>query len=197
MNDALTVYLFGCVVATFLLVCIRLPIGWLFRWMTKSNVAQRNFRKITARDERGWGVYVFMYIFEIALSWISVATQVFWGMPYNVFRALREMLTPAPEAIRALRFPLYNNPDMSPEAVWAHLYSLHQLNGGNRATVRALLADMNEAKGNAPCFDVEHALVQLAALRHVDAEVIEQTKTAYENKWADEGDFEHLFPSRS
>jgi hypothetical protein len=86
---------------------------------------------------------------------------------------LREVFTSVPQEIKQLRFPLYNNPDMSREAVWACMRALQARAGGNLATASELLGSLQAVIDNYKHFDAGLALKHLKELNVVSAEAID------------------------
>jgi len=58
-----------------------------------------------------------------ALSWVGVVVGLV-KFAIVFLRIIRDVVAQTPEAIKVLRYPLRNNPDLSREAVWAYVYAL-------------------------------------------------------------------------
>jgi hypothetical protein len=181
MDNWLELYILGCVAAA--VVCIfNWILLWSMRWLSKTSIFLRNMKKIqppsevsvVARTLSGVGAV----LFEIAFSWISVLVGII-GFFRTVFVGLREVFTSVPEGIRALRFPLFNNPHMSPEAVWAHAVAIAVLAGepvSDASQLLAMLADvMSERSGFGAC----RALSILASLGVVDPKIIDEASRQF------------------
>ena len=175
MNEWLAIYIAGGV-AGVILSLARLIVVRAYAWATKSNVVAKNLRKIDPPAAESFvtkvGAWAVAWGLTFLLSWISVAFELFWGIPVAVLRILREMFSSTPEAIKLLRFPLRNNPAMSAEAVFAHMTALNRLAGQNTLTEPQLMLKLDEVKKRVPSFEPSVAVDQLAALRAVDEDVL-------------------------
>jgi len=166
MNDYLLIYLFGCALA-FVLNIFNVLLFWLLAWFTKGNVVATNLRKLQEPDDDNIWIKTLAtalgFLLEAALSWIGVLAAL-WMTLSTVFKTLRETVTPTPEAIKLLRFPLQTNPNMSREAVWAHVQALRVRLGGNELSTAQLLALLDDMAESHPSFDKATALKQLENL---------------------------------
>ena len=88
-------------------------------------------------------------------------------------RPIREAFVTVPQDIKQLRFPLYNNPDMSREAVWAYVRALHAKTGGTLSTPSELLSSLQSVIDNHKHFDARLELQHLRELHAVSAESID------------------------
>jgi hypothetical protein len=167
-------YLVGCVVYVFLSL-LHLVIFGLIRWMTKTNTLNKNLRKILPPDERSsdekaTAVFTAVVI-NVALSWINVLL-VIWQTLAGLLGTLRELFSSTPEAVKLLRFPLRNNPNMSREAVWAYCEALKVKAGEKQPSESALRSSLDELLEHYPSFDRETALNELKALKVLRADVV-------------------------
>ncbi|HDR9030277.1 TPA: hypothetical protein QDB14_004514 [Burkholderia vietnamiensis] len=168
-------YLVGCLV-TLLLIIAKAIIFSFIGWLTKANILQKNLKKLDPPDTKRWWdrvtAFVFLALFEMVLSWINVPIGL-WQIAAGLFRTLRELLTPAPEEIKLLRFPLRNNPDMPREAVFAHVLAL-SVRAGNvtTGTPENISSALQEIKWNYPSFSDQQAIDTLKSLKVVDSEIL-------------------------
>lgn len=167
-------YLTGCIFVA-LLISLKIIIFLAIGWITKGNILKRNFKKVLPPEEGTFtekaSGFLILFAFDAALSWISVVV-VLWQIATELLRTLRELLSPIPEAIKMLRFPLRNNPDMSRESVWAYLFALQIKVGGKQPTETELLGPLNEIFSYYPSFNRSAALKQLASLNVISPEVL-------------------------
>lgn len=167
-------YLVGCVFV-FLLAPVKLGVFWLLSWITKAHILRKNLKKVAPPDSSTFldrlGIAICLLFVVAAFSWLGVLYAI-WEIAALVFGVLREALVSTPEAIKALRFPLRNNPTMPRESVWAHVQALQIKMGEKQPTETTLLAGLNELKSYYPSFQRDVALKQLAALRVLPREVI-------------------------
>jgi hypothetical protein len=170
----LFIYLLGSALVLILYI-FNATLFWILRWITKANVLAKNLKKLTPPDEETLGVRALVLIvtlaFEAALSWIGVVVAI-WTTTMTLLKVIRESLVSTPEAIKLLRFPLRNNPEMSREAVWAHVHALRIRNGEIQADEYALLSSLNSLHEDHPSFHKEAALNHLKGLKVVRGEVI-------------------------
>ena len=168
------IYLLGCVAAA-MLSLFKAGLFWMIGWITKSNVAEKNLKKIQPPDKETFGekaaTFFTLLAISSAFSWLSVITapfEIMWGL----LKVLREVFASTPEAIKVLRWPLRNNPDMSREAVWAYFFALKLKVGEASPNVYGLLTELNELSEHYPYFDRKAALNQLNGLNVMSAEII-------------------------
>ena len=158
------------------------PLNLLVAWTTKANVVARNLKKIMPPDKQSswhdrlviFGFTIFSLLFGVALSWAGVLFQA-GGILMHFWRQLssiRDALTPKPEAIKSLMFPLRNNPDLSREAVWAYVIALDVKSGNGQPDEHDMLNSLNEIHEYCRCLDRQVALNFLNGLRVVDGNVI-------------------------
>ena len=170
-------YLVGCIlVVVFFLV--KITIFWVINWITKGNILNKNLKKLLPPDERNFGEKVALFfgalILEMALSWINVVI-VLWQITSTLFRTAREVFSSTPEAIKLLRFPLRNNPNLSRESVWAYMFALQIKIGERQPNESELLMTLNDLFGYYPSFDRMAALKQLEILNVISSDVMFST----------------------
>ncbi len=174
MSDWLLLYVIGCI-AAFVLLSFNSILFWFIRWVTKTNILLKNMRKIGPEDKESFAVKVLkgvgLIVAETALSWLSVLAGL-WRLIRIVLETLRDVLTPAPERIRALRFPLRNNPDLPSESVWAHVVGLAVLAGQPLTQPSEVLEALDQLVENRSRFDRRRALLQLQGLHVLDADIV-------------------------
>ena len=95
-----------------------------------------------------------------------------WLIVQLLFHGLRELMTAYPDEIMQLRYPLYNNPGMRREAVWAYLQALEAKAGGGQPSDSKLIWSMDAIIENHPSFSRIEALNHLKGLNTVNAEII-------------------------
>ncbi len=168
------IYLVGCLLAVPMML-LNTVIIWFLNWLTKTNILIRNLKKLAPPDETSLSIktlkIVGIYVFETALSWVSVAAGLF-QLARVLLSTVREALTSIPEAIRTLRFPLRNNPELSRESVWAHAFGLRVLAGDPPGSASEILSSLAEIGEHHRTFDGSLALRQLKALHVVEPEMI-------------------------
>jgi hypothetical protein len=172
------IYLLGCALVV-ILSMFKMLLFWLIAWITKGNIFVKNVKKLDPVDEQGFGqkiaVFIGILTFEAALSWINVLV-VICQIAVNLLKILREALASTPEAIKLLRFPLSNNPNMSREAVWAYVQALEIKIGEKIPNEAALLSSLSNVRETHPSFDREAALYQLNGLNVMSGDVISSAK---------------------
>lgn len=89
-----------------------------------------------------------------------------------LLNVVRESLTTKPESVKALRFPLRNNPNMSREAVWAYLSALSVKAGEKQPNEIDLLYFLDEVADYYPAFNKQVALNQLKDLDFTNKNII-------------------------
>jgi hypothetical protein len=168
------IYLLGCVFVLILSI-FKVILFWFLSWITKGNILKKNLKKLDPADEQAFGrkamVFIGVLAFEAAPSWINVIVGV-WQIIAHLLKIVREALVSTPEAIKELRFPLNNNPNMSREAVWAYVYALSMKVGEKLPGESELLYALNDLREEHPSFNREAALNQLKGLNVVSADVI-------------------------
>lgn len=174
MNEYLFFYLLGCGLVLGLSM-FNLAFFWLLAWITKGNVLAKNLKKLQPPDDESRGIKIFALaagmLLEMALSWIGVLAAL-WMMLSRVFKILREALTSTPEAVKLLRFPLRNNPNMSREAVWAYVHALSVRAGAKQRCAGDLLDLLDSIAEDHPTFDRADALRQLESLNVVSSKEV-------------------------
>lgn len=168
-------YLVGCAVAVALTVVASIAVH-VVSWMSKGNICAKNLRKLDPPEVSPAAAYLGVLVLNGILSWLTVLSFLAWQFPVAVFRFVRELVTSTPETIKLLRFPLYNNPHMTAEAVWAQVVALNLAAGADRPTVRSVLEGLDEVKGKVASFHPELAIDQLSFLKAVDTAVIAEVK---------------------
>jgi hypothetical protein len=170
----ISIYLTGCVLAV-VLIFFKVILTWIVCWVTKENILNKNVKKIQKPNDRSFllkaGLFMGGLIFEAALSWVNVIV-VTWQIFTIPFRVLRETLTTVPDDIKSLRFPLRNNPYMSREAVWAHLFALTVKAGDDATDETNMRYSLDEVAEYYIYFNRESALKQLGSLNVVGDGVI-------------------------
>lgn len=95
-----------------------------FLWITKESVLNKNLLKLQANESISFiqkhMPTVALLLMDVALSWIVVPILI-WKIIALPLELLRKALTSTPNDIKALRYPLWNNPELTSEAVWAHI----------------------------------------------------------------------------
>lgn len=173
----LVIYLTGSALVI-LLSFFKIALYWLIGWFTKENILQKNLRKIQAQRSfltRSLTNSGFIII-ESLLSWINVVI-VIWQILVALLRTIRETFASKPEKIKALRFPLWNNPDMSRESVWAHLLALEINLGEGEPHKFELFSSLEKLSEFYPEFDQKEALHHLGVLKVIDEDIISETIT--------------------
>lgn len=174
-----SLYLLGCVLVA-ALTLIKIAICYSINWVTKGNILKKNLEKISApselsRLERALVFFGALFL-EIALSWVNVFVLL-WQIAIELIKFLREMFCHVPDAIKDLRFQLKNNPNLSPEAVWAYSLSLY-VKSDQSANVPAVIAKWaGEAEESIQNFNFLYALETLLKIGVVSADEIESAKS--------------------
>ena len=174
MSEWAIFYVIGCVGAIFLYI-VDATIGTAINWFTKGNILKGNLKKLDETDKQTFwekvGIAVLLFVSSALLSWIQVLFSL-WSILSKLFNLLRELLTSVPEDIKQLRFPLYNNPEMSREMVWAYLRAIEVKAGVGQPTESKLLSTMEYVTENHPYFNRVEALNHLKSLNVVNGETI-------------------------
>lgn len=169
----LFIYLLGCA-SVLALTAFKVVLFWFVAWVTKANVMNKNLKKLDPVKDQSFGqkaaLFVGILAFEMALSWINVAVAI-WQIAVTLLKVLRDALTSTPEAIKLLRFPLANNPNMSQEAVWAYVYALRIRAGEKTGDKEELLFSLSSFHEEHSSFDRQAALNQLNGLNVLNGEV--------------------------
>ena len=184
MSDWLVIYLSGCVVAA-LLWLVSLALFSTVDWILKGGVVRTNLKKLDGPDtEPFWTKFwtkAVLLALSLALSWIEVVMSL--GLiAWRLMKTLREAFVTVPQDIKQLRFPLYNNPDMSREAVWAYVRALHAKTGGTLSTPSELLSSLQSVIENHKHFNARLALQHLKELNAVSRESIDGAMEKIEAK---------------
>jgi ABC-type multidrug transport system fused ATPase/permease subunit len=173
----LSLYFLGCVLVV-ILTLLKIILLWAVEWLTKANILNKNLKKLLPPDENTFGKKTTLFVgtlaLEAALSWINVVVML-WQIITALLRTVRDVFSSAPEAIKLLRFPLKNNPNMSRESVWAYLLALQMKVGEKEPSESELLLALNDLFGHYPSFDRVAALKQLERLNVMDSDAIAAT----------------------
>lgn len=187
--DLLLFYLVGCfavIVLTLLKVCLFWSVGWL----TGENTMVKNIKKLQPPDKTSTSLKLLKYagivLFEALFSWISVLGILFqiFVMPLKV---LRSFMAIKPDKVKALRFPLWHNPDLSRESIWAHFVALQVEAEGERKSARTLIESLEEIKDYHPRFMPREAVNDLKELGVCSEAVITEVVEVLD-LWAGEND---------
>lgn len=174
----LLIYLLGSLLVI-LLTFVKIALFYIIDWIIKANILNKNLKKLTKPDNKEWYLKVLTFLgvllFEAALSWINVVV-VLGQILFGIVKVLRDVFTPAPEEVKALRFPLRNNPMLSKEAVWAYLMALNVKMGEALQNENGILASIEEVLDNRPDFNYQNALDQLDNLKVMNSETISSVK---------------------
>ncbi|GEM_PF-2028260 len=167
-------YLVGCVLVVVLTV-FKVIFFWTINWIIKANILNKNLRKVLPPDDVTFmekvARLVGTLVVEVMLSWINVVV-ILWQIVVALLRTARDLLSPAPEGIKLLRFPLRNNPAMPRESVWAYLLALQVKVGEKQPNEATIVRSLNELTDYYPSFDRIAALKQLESLNVVSSDVI-------------------------
>jgi hypothetical protein len=170
-------YALGCILVI-ILTLLKIILFGAVDWLTKANILNKNLKKLLPPDEKTFSdkatLFVSLWALEVALSWINVMV-VLWQIITGLIRTARDVFSSAPEAIKLLRFPLRNNPNMSRESVWAYVLALQMRGGEKQPGESELLFALNELFHYYPSFDRIAALKQLERLNVMDTDVISAT----------------------
>lgn len=166
-------YLVGSGVAVFLGLFVILEFQ-ILSWIVKGNVCRGNLNKIQDPETQGFKASAKLFLVNsleaAVMSWLAVL-QYLWRAFWMPISVVREALSSVPEEIKSLRYPLYNNPDLSRESVWAYACALKIKTG---ATVNAIHMKwgLEEIEGYYPSFDSEAALATLQSLVAIDEQTL-------------------------
>ncbi len=167
-------YLVGFCCAVFLIL-VKIMVFSFLNWITKTNILNKNLKKILPPNEETilakWIKLIGVLAAEAALSWINVIVSLF-QIVVTILRVLREAFSSVPEEVKLLRFPLKNNPDMARESVWAYLIALNVKTGEKILTEIELISNLDEVRSYYPSFDYSSALKQLDGLNIISSENI-------------------------
>jgi len=170
----LSIYLLGSIFVV-VLSLVKIILFWPIGWFTKGNTAIKNLKKLLPPDEKTWGEKAILNIgsiaFDVVLSWIAVLLLL-WQIATGLFEMLREVISSKPEAIKVLRFPLYNNPNMSREAVWAYSCALEMKAGRNQLNEGDIIDAVNQLHSHYPSFGRTTAVKELDSLNVVSSDLI-------------------------
>lgn len=174
IHPYLSIYLIGCALVVFLTL-FKAVFYWFIVWITRENILNNNLKKLQSPDERTFPEKALLFLgtiaLEAALSWINVIVIILQIIKL-LLNVIREALTTKPEAVKELRFPLRNNPDMSREAVWAYLSALQVKAGEKQPDVSDLLYSLDELTEYYPSFNKQVALNQLEDLNVISKDTL-------------------------
>jgi len=177
IHPYLLIYLIGCALVVFLTL-FKVVVFWFIGWITKENILNKNLKKLQYPDEETFTSKFLLFfgtlVLEAALSWVNVLVIIFQIIKM-LLTVIREALTTKPEAVKALRFPLRNNPNMSREAVWAYLSALQIKVGEKQPSESDLLYSLEEVEDYYPSFNKQAALNQLKDLNIISKDIILST----------------------
>ena len=179
LHPIILFYLAGCVLVV-VLIFFKIILFWTIDWIIKANILKKNLRKVLPPNamtfmEKGVRL-VLTLVVEALLSWINVVV-ILWQIAATLLRTARDLLSPAPEEIKLLRFPLRNNPDMPRESVWAYLLALQVKAGEKQPSETILVGYLSELSDIYPSFDRIAALKQLESLNVISSDVISASLT--------------------
>ncbi|MEW8403719.1 MAG: hypothetical protein AB2689_28885 [Candidatus Thiodiazotropha taylori] len=185
IHPYLLIYLIGCVLVVVMLP-IQMTLFWIIKWVTKENNLNKNLKKLQPPKEEGllqrFLFVIVMIVIEALLSWINVIVILFKTLKY-ILSILRESLTQKPEIVKSLRFPLWNNPDMTRESVWAHYTGLRIHAAGEQLDESDLHYSLNEVEGFYPYFDKKEAISQLKHLKVIDNEILSSVQESEDTEF--------------
>lgn len=168
-------YLLGCVIAFFLGLVVAVE-SYILSWLFKGNILQKNLNKIkdpaTYGFKANFGLFTFGLFTSVLMSWLGVL-QYLWTIFWVPIRMLRELLSSTPEEIKALRFPLMNNPELSREAVYAYAYALG-VKAGAIPSPWQIAQELKYIEGFYPSFNPKRALETLKSLGVIEQETISE-----------------------
>ena len=174
IHPYLSIYLIGCALVVFLTL-FKVVIFWFIGWITKENILNKNLKKLQYPDETTFTSKTLLFlgatVLEAVLSWVNVLV-IHFQIIKMLLNVVREALTTKPEAVKALRFPLRNNPNMSREAVWAYLSALQVKVGEKQPNESDLLYSLDEVADYYPAFNKQVALNQLKELNVTSKDII-------------------------
>ena len=187
------IYLLGSASALALVIFLAVfiyPLSWFIFRTTKSNVYINNLEKIPTlsriKESKkllsrryplvcDFAEFIRYYLFVFPLlSWIGLILGA-GRILMLVINPISEMLTSKPEAIKLLMLPLYNNPNMSREAVWAYTYALKIKSDGNlpdKKYKKYILSELNDLLNYHSDLDRQAALMHLKGLNVIDDNII-------------------------
>lgn len=150
-----------------ILTLANLILFWSICWITKGNILRQNLKKVQAPDDLTFlqqaCIYIGLLLLNALFSWINVLL-IPLEMIKMLLNVLREALASTPEEIKLLRFPLWNNPHMSREFVWAHYQALNVKALGIRPNADNLNDSLNELVDYYPSFRKKEAINELKKL---------------------------------
>lgn len=178
IHPYLLIYLLGSLLVV-LLILVKLALFHIIDWIIKANILNKNLKKLAKPNNTAWYFRVLKFLgillFESSLSWINVVV-VSVQIPYGIVKVLRDLFTPASEKIKELRFPLRNNPKLSPEAVWAYLMALNVKTGEALPKEHDIIVSIEEVLNNRPDFNYQNALDQIDTLQVINSKIVSSVK---------------------
>jgi hypothetical protein len=178
------IYLSGSIL-TVCLVLFNLALGWTFRQLSGEGWYWYNTEKIglyrhstlgTVTTEKPSLVLALSLIFiEAVSSWIGLLCGV-WKLCHLLLAAMRTFFSKQPEELIRVRFPLRANPDLEPEAVWAHLFSLSILMSAGLFSCEETLSDLAMTKERVGRFDEIKAISYLENIGIAKKQLIDEVR---------------------
>jgi hypothetical protein len=157
----LTLYLIGSAAGAITFAVLS-ALGEFVSWMTKTNILERNLKKLTRNDDAtlitrtlffiGLLLVAALFSWVFVLLWLSVSV-------FGILFALRDVFESKPEAVKKCRYALKNNPHLSREAVWAYSIALDAANGQPMIEGKLIAESLNNVRVNHDDFN-GHAAVQ-------------------------------------
>jgi hypothetical protein len=173
----IAIYLAGSVCVIFLTLG-KIVLAWLLTWLLGDRVYWKNANKLSPVDERSlWkkiAEFLGLLLIESLLSWINVAV-VLWQIVKMLLGTIRNLLSPKPDLVRQLVFPLRVNPNLSQETVWAHLFAVQILTLGRQPTVEEIQSSIEEVLEEHPSFDAVEAVKELGDLKIIKSDVMDNS----------------------
>lgn len=177
-------YFFGAI-ASLVLGFFLQGLFWILGGITGDRVFGKNLRKIyifsngLSFSEVEVKPSVGMYLFEISISWLGFFFKCFLAIR-GVYQILQHGFKHMPERVKEVRYPLFNNPNLSAESVWARWTAIPILLGDPINNSR-LVDDLSRVQGKNEHFNVERALTALAELNVLKSEDLETLRTMTKN----------------
>ncbi len=177
----ISIYLLGSLSVVFLSF-FKIILFYVVDWITKGNILSKNLKKLEKKDTRAWYqkslIFIGVLLLEAALSWINVVV-VLVQIPYTLFKVLRDVFTQTPEEVKALRFPLKNNPMLSTESVWAYVIALNVKIGAEIQNADQIVYSLEDILEKRPDFKYQEALDNLEKLNVIDSNVLASVKNSF------------------
>lgn len=173
-------YILGCVTSIITSILTELYLLIIY-FLTGENIYIKNIGKIDKNYKKQTinGTYLAHGI-RLFLSWINVI----WLISITIYKTLcvlREILRKYPDDLKSLRCPLYTNPTLSPEKVWANAYALGFKMGGFEVSKNYILETFSYIEEYNNEFDSIKALELLDQLNIIDKKIINELKLQIKN----------------